>query len=217
MNNQNLPHHPAQFEHVYFPVRHRPAEWCPLQRKWFQDGRELRKVKASKAFVWPKDGRTNTSWGRFKDILHNKGPDMYLTINASEHDYMWNRPSKARWTELSSWRDHVYGPTALSSKKHAPWTHKSGLGGRISGLEYDFRTREYGVPNWASWTGAVWQPYPRKNKHNPYPEAYRDVNGDWFQDRHYAPWHRKGPLHNEQGRGNPLHHPLGPFGPSHFH
>jgi hypothetical protein len=90
------PHHPGHFVHVSHPFPRHPAAWCPRQRKRFQDGRELREVKASKAFIWPKDGRNNTSWGRFKDILHNKGPDIFLTINADERDAMRNRPSKAQ-------------------------------------------------------------------------------------------------------------------------
>jgi hypothetical protein len=200
------PHHPGHFVHVSHPFPRHPAAWCPRQRKRFQDGRELREVKASKAFIWPKDGRNNTSWGRFKDILHNKGPDIFLTINADERDAMRNRPSKARWTGYSN---RFQGPAALNSKKHAPWIHSSGLGGRIPGLEYDFRTRHYGVPNWASWRDAQWQPSPLKNKRNLYPEAYADVHGRWFQDPHYMPrpW---GPVDNERGRGHPWFN-LGPM------
>jgi hypothetical protein len=193
-------HHPNHFRQVPGPARHRAAQWCPTQRGWFQDGRELRNVKASKAFVWPKDGRNCTAWGRFKDVIQNKGPDIFLTINANKHDYMQNRPSKDRWIGLSNFT-WPHDATHLSSRKHTPWTHKGGVGGRLSGLEYDFRTQRYGVPNCASWTDAVWQSEPRKNKNNRYPGAYRDVNGDWFQDRHYLPWHAGGPASNEQGVG----------------
>jgi hypothetical protein len=201
----NLPHFPTAFYQRRGPDKHRAAVWCPIQREWFQDGRELRNIKASKSFVWPKDGRNGTAWGRFKDILQNKGPDVFLTINANKHDYMQNRPSSDRWASIPG-LDYTSYPTPLSSTKHASWIQKGGLGGRMPGMQYDFRTRKYGVPNCASWTGAVWQPEPRKNKHNLYPEAYRDVYGDWFQDFHYRPQNRGGPVHNEQGKGAPRCH-----------
>lgn len=198
----NPPHHPARFHHVSRPFRHLAAEWCPIQRRWYQDGRELRNVKASKALIWPKDGRNSTTWGRVKDIFLSRGPDIFLTVNADKHDYMRNRPSKDRWAGYSSF-DGAHGPAHVRSGDSAPWTQKGSLGGRMPGLKYDFRTRKYEVPVWASWTDAVWQPEPRKNKSNRYPEAYRDVHGDWFQDLHYRPWYRGGPVHNEQGVGIP--------------
>jgi hypothetical protein len=156
-------------------------------------------VKTSKAFVWPKDGRNGTTWGRFKDILQNKGPDIYLTINADKQDYIHNRPLKDRWAGYARF-DDVDGSWPFSSKL-APWTQKGILGGRMPGLKYDFRTRKYGVPSPRMWTNAVWQPEPRKNKHNRYPEAYCDINGDWFQDYHYVPQVFGGPVSNERGKG----------------
>ena len=196
------PHSGGPFFEVDQEYRHRPAEYCRKQRGWFQDGRKLRNVKASKAFVWPKDGRNGTSWGRFKDILQNKGPDMYLTLNADKHDYMHNRPTRAQWSGYRYLDDRgldIAHP--FTSKKHAPWTRTGWLGGRTPGQSYDFRTRQYGIPNRGTWTDAVWQPDPRKNKYNRYPEAVRNVYGEWFQDFRYVPQWLGGPISNEKGRG----------------
>jgi hypothetical protein len=193
-------HYPRQFFETDQDYRHPPAEFCPVQKKWFQDGRKLRNVKASKAFVWPKDGRNGTSWGRFKDILKDRGPDIYLALNADKLDYMRNRPVRARWAGHTNLDDTDLG-ISLNSAKYAPWTNKGVLGGRSKGLSYDFRTRQYGTPNKYTWTDAVWQPEPRINKSNPYPEAVRDIYGGWYQDAHYLPQWLGGGVHNERGRG----------------
>lgn len=194
--NPSLPHFPNFFHYTDQEFRHPTAQWCPVRRKWVQDGRILRDVKASKAFVWPKDGRNGTSWGRFKDILKNKGPDIYVTMNASKQDYMHNRPTRAQWSGHTNLDDigldSVY--TFNSRRYGMP-------GGRSAGQRYDFRTRKYGITNRATWTDAVWQPEPRKNKYNVYPEAVRDIYGRWFQDSHYLPQDLGGPINNERGRG----------------
>jgi hypothetical protein len=190
-----------RYPHVYLRTdqehRHRPAEYCPLQRGWFQDGRRLRHVKASKAFVWPKDGREGTSWGRFKEVLKNRGPDIYLTLNADKHDYMHNRPTKAEWSR----HENIDGRGISSACWIAPWTKRGMLAGRLGGQSYDFRTRKYGVPNRWTWTDAIWQPDSQRNKNCPYPEAVRDIYGRWFQDLQYLPQELGGPVRNERGRG----------------
>jgi hypothetical protein len=198
----NPPHFPTLFEQTFRPHRHRAAEWCPIRRKWIQDGRILRDVKASKAFVWPKDGKNGTKWGRLKDILSNKGPDMFLTMNADKHDYMENTPSRGRWSNHSHLDGFGFGKSyAISSQKYAPWTTTGTLGGRMPGMAYDFRTRKYEVPYRFMWTDARWQPELGKNKHNTYPEAIRNIYGEWFQDSHYLPQRDGGPVHNERGEG----------------
>lgn len=194
--NPHFPHAFFGLDHAY---RHHPAEFDVDRKKWFQDGRKLRNVKTSKAFVWPKDGRNGGSWGRFKDILKDQGPDMYLTINADKLDYMYNRPTRARWSGHTNLDDTGLN-LSLNSAKYAPWTNKGLLGGRMQGLSYDFRTRQYGVPNRRTWTDATWQPEPRINKYNPYPEAFRNIYGEWYQDPHYLPHNFGGPVNNERGR-----------------
>jgi hypothetical protein len=195
-------HFPFQFEQTTRPYHHRPAEWCPVKRKWIQDDRVLRDVKVSKAFVWPKDGKNGTTWGRFKDVLANKGPDIYLTMNADKHDCLHNRPTRGTWSGHRNLDGLGVDCSYPFSQKHAPWTKKGILGGRMPGLSYDFRTRQYEIPHRHMWTGAVWQPNPKKNKRNLYPEAIRNIYGEWFQDRHYLPWYMGGPVDNERGRGS---------------
>jgi hypothetical protein len=198
----NNSHFPSHFDHTRGPYRHRPAEWCPMRRQWIQDGRILRDVKASKAFVWPKDGKNGTTWGRFKDILTNKGPDIYLTMSADKNDRVHNRPTRGTWSGHRNLDPLSFESSyRFSSQKNAPWTKKGILGGRMPGMSYDFRTRNYQVPHARMWTDAVWQPDPRKNKRNLYPEAIRNIYGEWFQDRHYLPQYFGGPVDNERGEG----------------
>lgn len=162
-------------------------------------------MKATKAFVWPKDGKNVTSWGRFKDILRNQGPDMYVTFNAEKHDYMHNRPTRATWSCQTTLDDRDVGNVyTFGSKKPAPWVKKGILaGGREWGKSYDFRTRKFDYPNRYTWSDAVWQTGPWKNKYNPYPEAVRNIYGQWFQDDHYLRQFGGGPVSNERGRGWP--------------
>lgn len=72
----------------------------------------------------------------------------------------------------------------------------------MPGLKYDFRTRQYVVPNRTMWTDAIWQPEGYRNQQrNPYPEAMRDTYGRWWQDRQFMPQEQGGPINNEFGRG----------------
>jgi hypothetical protein len=178
--------------------RHRAAEYDPISKRWFQDDRRLPKQKSSYAFVWPKDGKRDSKMGRLMDILQNKGPDMYLTKNAHRLDYMANRPTRERWAGWTNLDDRdAYN--SLNSRKFAPWVQKGIFGGRERGLGYDFRTRKYGVPNRATWTDARWQSGSKEYK---WPEAIRNVYGDWYQDPQWLPWEIYGPLHNSIGRTN---------------
>jgi hypothetical protein len=199
----HFPHFPHAFQQVHQGHKHRPAKWCHDRRKWVQDGRILQNVKASKAFVWPKDGRNDSTWGRFKDILQSKGPDMFVTMGAEKHDIMYNRPARADWAGWYLPGDMRWDSSSpFSARKHAPWTSNGLLGGRKEALPYDFRTRQYAAPNRRTWTNAIWQPEPRLNKSNPYPDALRDIAGRWFQDEHYVPHAFGGPFDNERGRGS---------------
>ncbi|EOA82897.1 hypothetical protein ACJQWK_04775 [Exserohilum turcicum] len=188
-------------------VRDRP------QRGWYQDGRKLRDVKASKAFIWPKDGKNGSSWGRIKDVLRNNGPDIYVAFGARQTDCVSNRPPRSQWAGYPHLDDR--GMTfSFNSQKFAPWTKSSMLGGREYGLSYDFRTRKYVKPNRWTWTDAIWQQEPYKNrKANSYPEAVRMLDGQWFQDTQYLPQFLAGHIDNEFGVGVPFHHL--PFSPPH--
>ena len=198
---------PTDFAH-----RPRPAQFVrsPFARGWFQDGRQLRHVKASKAFIWPKDGKNGTTWGRMKDVLTGKGPDIFLAFGANKGDCVFNRPTRAQWSGHVN-LDDTDLDGGFNHRKFAPWTTKGALGGRMPGLGYDFRTRRYRPEYRNMWTDAVWQADKKENKRNPYPEALRDRHGRWWQDWNYLPQHRGGPIDNMRGRGVPFFHlPHGP-------
>jgi hypothetical protein len=208
-----FPDFPAFFE-AEDGWRHRQAEYVRGQpgvsRGWYQDGRKLRNVKASKAFIWPKDGKRGSTWGRMKDVLQNKGPDIFVAFGARPTDCVSNRPTRSQWSRHNHLDDR--GKTfSFGSRKFAPFA-RAGLGSRSPQLSYDFRTRKYTRPYWDTWTDAIWQQEPYKNrKWNSYPEAIRDVHGHWFQDSQHLPQFLGGDVDNELGKGYfGYHRPRGP-------
>jgi hypothetical protein len=195
--------------------KHRTAEYVRgepgVSRGWYQDGRKLRNVKASKAFIWPKDGKRGSTWGRMKDVLQNKGPDIFVAFGARPTDCVSNRPPRAQWSGHSHLDDR--GMTfSFNSKKFAPFA-RAGLGSRSHGVRYDFATRKYTTPYRGMWSDAIWQQEPhKKDKWHKYPEALRTVDGHWWQDARQLPQFRGGPRDNKLGRGETAFHL--PYGPS---
>lgn len=175
---------PPIFYPATMPRKSSVKEYSREHRAWIQDGRKYRNIKSSKAFIWPKDGRNGSKWGRLKDILQDKGPDIHIAISADKMDYMQNRQRRSRW---SGWTclDDRDTDLSMSSKKYAPWTSNGALGGRAPGLSYDFRTRKYGKANKYTWTDVKWQQEP--SAQHTYPEALRSFHGNWYQDQHYVP------------------------------
>ncbi|KAH7380624.1 hypothetical protein BKA66DRAFT_419826 [Pyrenochaeta sp. MPI-SDFR-AT-0127] len=190
------------FEPVQDVYRHRQAEYVrhPLMRGWFQDGRKLRNIKASKAFIWPKDGKNGTKWGRMKDVLLNRGPDIFVAFGADKGDCVSNRPTRAQWSGHVNLDDRGLAHS-FNERKFAPWTTDGLFGGRMPGLSYDFRTRKHCIPHRRMWTDVRWQSEPRRDRSNPYPEAVRMSDGRWYQDYEYMPQFLGGDVHNERGWG----------------
>jgi len=182
-----MDYHIPEFFPAIMPHRSNVKEYSQDHRAWIQDGKKFRGIKAQKAFVWPKDGRNGSKWGRMKDILTDIGPDIHITMSADKMDYMKNRQSRSRWAGWTCLDDRDRD-VAMSSR-YAPWIHNAALGGRKPGLSYDFRTRKYGKHNKFTWTDVKWQPEP--NGKHVYPEAFRSVTGDWYQDDHYVPLIRR--------------------------
>ncbi len=193
---------PPGFDRTRYPHRHQTARFVykpGFAKGWYQDGRKLRNVKTEKAFIWPKDGRNGSTWGRFMDIVTNKGPDIFVAFGAKKTDCLSNGPTRDQWSGHTNLDDRGI-KCQLKPQQFAPWTTKGNLGGRAPGLQYDFRTRQYCKPFEGMWTDAIWQPEPYKNrKWNNYPEAVRDLSGQWYQDWQYLPISRNGPNHNEFG------------------
>lgn len=198
------PYLPSRFHWVDEGWRHHVAEYARepgLPHGWYQDGRHLNRKKTEKAFIWPKDGKNGSTWGRLKDVLRNDGPDMYVAFGANKQDCVSNRPTRGQWSKQGHLENSSLG-FGFNSRKYAPWTHDGGLGGRAPWKRYDFRTRKYIYPHDFMWSDAIWQPEPYRNRaHNKYPEAVRGSTGLWWQDTGYLPHFRGGPIDNEFGEG----------------
>lgn len=164
-----------QYEPVNGPweppwVEHRKGEG------WVQAGRAVN-VKPRYAWVWPKDGKRQDWWGRWKDIVTGRGPDMHVSISGDSRDRQKDWPSRARW---SGWKD-LADPTEDKggSMPTIPWT-KRGVDEK-----YDFRKRRYVRPDKKSWTDAKWQRPP--NNHFTRPRAFRDIEGQYWEQRRRWP------------------------------
>jgi hypothetical protein len=193
------PKYPQKYFPAFGPYVRPAAEWDSERKRWVQDGRRLHKLKSSYAFVWPKDGKRGSTFGRVKDILQNRGPDIYLTKNADKLDYMANRPARDRWAGWPEFLNPSDPKTfnSMNSMRYAPWVRKGMLGGRSPGESYDYRTRKYDIPHSGMWTEAVWGQMEATKNYGP--EAVRDFNGSWRQDPQWYPW-PLGPWENSMGR-----------------
>jgi hypothetical protein len=155
------------------PSMNRPAEFT-REEGWFQHGQRTRVKKPYYHFIWPKDGRNGSKWGRAKDILTGKGPDIHVTVSKDRMDYMHNRQCKSTWARHLPLDDrrHDYKGTLKS-----PWGR---LSGSRRGVAYDFLTRTYRRPDWKMMTDARWREGPEGRK-DPMPVEFRDYVGNWWQ------------------------------------
>jgi len=203
---------PPRFRNFQDPWRHPwrhdgPAKYLRGYNSppngWYQDGRKLRNVKSSKAFIWPKDGRNGSKLGRLKDILKGEGPDIFVTCAADARDFVAKRPTRSQWSKHVYLDDENSIPPELGfrASKFAPWTEGGMLsGGRSRKEAYDFRTRKYMKRHPGMWTDAIWQPEPYKDReYNTFPEALRTMRGNWWQDKQHLPYGWGGPFENEFG------------------
>lgn len=190
---------PIAFYPTNAPHPPRAAFYSRAHKTWTKDGKKARRVKnPAYALIWPKDGKHETKWGRFKDIMSNQGPDMYVSISANESEIMNDRPRRHQWIGFADTDDDFIINPSLKARS---WTKNGALGGRTPGLSYDFRTRQYGRPNRYSWIDAVYKPEKSRSKLDPYPEAIRNHQGRWFQKHAYPPCAIEGSFHNQQGMG----------------
>ncbi|KAF2872222.1 hypothetical protein BDV95DRAFT_493319 [Massariosphaeria phaeospora] len=162
------------FHQIDHPRRRRPAEYLahgPQGRGWYQDAHKQHNVKRHYAFIWPKDGKNGTRWGRVKDIMKNQGPDIHVAISAEKRDYMAHRPRRPRWSQTTRLDDR--GPDC-SLKSPIPCVQRL-----REGKMYDFRTRKFRRPFMQMWTDATWPEEP--NNDVMYPDTLRDSSGGWWE------------------------------------
>ncbi|KAF1978497.1 hypothetical protein BU23DRAFT_449678 [Bimuria novae-zelandiae CBS 107.79] len=150
---------------------------------WFQCGAKRRVKHPYYHLVWPKD-KDRGKFGRLKDILQGKGPDIHLTMSAKRQDYDNNRPLHGNWTgwDYLDWR--ITGLPGIP-----PWPGQFQFPGpswadRKPWMKYNFKTRKYESLDPIMCTGAIWQG-PRKN--TDFPDQYRNVWGDWRQNNSWNP------------------------------
>ena len=141
---------------------------------WVQNRNIISVKKPHYHWIWPKDEKNGSIWGRVKDLLANKVPEIHISISADKMDYMHNRQRQGKWSKWSYLGNN--GPA--SSLPPPSWIENRILGGRDRKLKYDYRNREYQRPHWLSTTGATWK-YPHKK----FPDQVRDVEGYWWRYR----------------------------------
>jgi hypothetical protein len=142
---------------------------------WVQGPHQLRRFKPHYAWVWPKDGKNGSRLGRLKDIITQRGPDMFVVASGRKGDALSDRPTRSRW---SRWTNLSYEETRPDEALGEPFWVKSQRQNHPERL-YDYRTRKYKLPKWNSWTDARYRRSPNARDRLPY--ALRDVDGQWIQ------------------------------------
>ena len=147
---------------------------------WEMNGVPIKVEKKHYHFIWPKDGRNGSRWGRVKDIFTGKGPDIHCTVGANKMDYMFHRPRKNHWSLHAD-----LGPRDPSCSL-PPWSEGIQDTREDSRLKYDFRTRRFVKPYHGMWTDARWPEEPWENTEEPV--AWKDVYNIWWQNPiHFPP------------------------------
>jgi hypothetical protein len=166
------------YREAFGASRDRPAEFFKGYG-WLQDERRKRVRKPHYHFIWPKDGQNGSKWSRAKDILTGKGPDIHVTVSANKMDYMHHRHRKETWGNHLNIDDRRHEPLATLQ---APWANRFR---RDPNFRYDFLTRTYRRPDRHMMTDAIWKEGVSR-KQCPFPRAFRDSNGDWWDHDPYA-------------------------------
>lgn len=122
-------------------------------------------------FVWPNDKHRGL-WGRWKDILTNKGPDIFV---AEQHTHQPEKPIWSNWkTPGHQYPDDPrprwdnYGKPFRQDKE---FTGFFGCQRRDPDSKYDYATRRYRRPDDNVWSDAEWsstkprRPYRVRNAH----------------------------------------------------
>lgn len=129
-------------------------------------------MKPRYAWVWPKDGKRQNWWGRWKDIMSGCGPDIHVVISEDMRQRQKDWPSKAQW---SKWND--LADSTVDGEKPRPlirWARR-GVDER-----YDFRKRKYIRPDKKTWTDAIWR---NPSDGSEEPKTFRDMEGQYWEQQ----------------------------------
>jgi hypothetical protein len=123
-----------------------------------------------KQFVWPSDGKRKSTWGRWKDLIDSKGPDIFVTNQG-------HRPTRNQWRNNYQDFDHLESP--WEAQRAMPWAK------RHSEKPYEFRTRRYRRERPGAWSDAVWPRHEADQFDQPL--SYKCRHGDWYNMK-WAPF-----------------------------
>ncbi|KAF2761402.1 hypothetical protein EJ05DRAFT_497953 [Pseudovirgaria hyperparasitica] len=159
---------------------------------WVQNGVPLRKFKPHHAMVWPKDGKNGSKWGRMKDILGDKGPDIYMTTSGHAGMAKDHRPLRSHWSQweymedVPSERDPRLNDPNFDNNnlRPAPWVK---LYQKRPYQRYDFRSRRYGSVNPLTYSDAVWRGSNDKRRW-PIAARWRGYDGTYSQWQEFPHW-----------------------------
>lgn len=115
------------------------------------------------AYVWPSDGKRKYTWGRWKDILSSKGPDVFVSK-------LGDRPSRNQWRNKHM--DTTPEDPGHNTHVDMCWAKRR--------KPYDFRSRSYkwSRPGHIVWRDATW---PRRGPdHYKQPLNYKCEHGRWY-------------------------------------
>ena len=137
--------------------------------------------RAAGQMVWPRDkkGSSIWSWGRLKDILTSRGPDIWCSRRGSlgPHRPVWSNWRSPNPPAFTPWDNLGYLYKNEPDAPHWFWAE------RPQNVRYDFKTRKYRVPDLDTWTDAK---YSEQNNELMY---HRDVlDGHIIEPRWQNPW-----------------------------
>lgn len=141
-----------------------PAEWIPFLDPNYPGlfppipPQAAPGSKRKMQVVWPRDKNQKGAhtWGRFRDVLSGKGPDMWVK---GKGDIGPTRPEWSRWDMGSKggiWHNLGYWDTR--DRQIPPW--RPGMDDEQK--LYNFNTRKYEVPHDNTWSDVKWDRNGRK-------------------------------------------------------
>lgn len=163
-----------------------PGWWMPPIPPRYKPGNGKMQI------VWPRDKRQKGAhtWGRFRDVLSRRGPDMWVNRKG---DIGPTRPEWSRWdTGPKGGLWHNLGYWDTRDKQIPPWR----LGMDAEQKQYDFKTRKYELPHPNTWSDVKWDrkgEYPvyvrdRWGEHHVHPFLEEEPDVNPFIYNPYNPW-----------------------------